>query len=212
MEQHSQTINELATALAKAQSEMKPAVKDADNPFFKSKYADLATVWESIRNPLSKNGLCVSQLIGSDGNVVTVETVLMHTSGQFISGKLSMTAKDPMPQSIASASTYARRYGLSAIVGVSSEEDDDGAQASGTNGHKEVKKAVTETIIQKPVSLKDRVMGTAKPKFKDEDAFKAWRIDNSLIEDLEKATETELNYILAVLRNYEPLNRIKTKA
>lgn len=131
--QRSESINELTSALSKAQGEMRPAIKESNNPYFKSKYADLPSVWETIRNVLSKNGLAVIQNIECEGNIVKVETMLSHSSGQWVSGTITMTAKDSLPQSIASASTYGRRYGLSAIVGVSSEEDDDGNQANGLN-------------------------------------------------------------------------------
>lgn len=126
----SESIKELATALSKAQGEIKPALKDSDNPFFKSKYADLASVWEVCREPLSKNGLSISQHPSLDGNAVSIETMVMHTSGEWLLSKLSMTPKDLTPQSIGSAITYARRYALSSIVGIASEIDDDGNAAS----------------------------------------------------------------------------------
>ncbi len=87
----SNTIAKLACALAKAQGAMKPAVKDAKNPFFKSSYADLASVWEAARGPLSSNGLAVIQTLEQDlTNKVTVVTLLAHESGEWIQSKLSM--------------------------------------------------------------------------------------------------------------------------
>ena len=80
----SETINELATALAKAQMQMKPAGMNADNPFFHSKYADLAAVWEACRKPLSDNGLSVVQGVECDTERY-LETMLLHSSGQWIS-------------------------------------------------------------------------------------------------------------------------------
>jgi len=133
MGRHSDTLNELATAIAKAQSEIKGAAKDSANPFFKSKYADLSSVWDACRAPLTKNGLSVIQLASAEGNKVTVETVLLHTSGQLISEALSVTAKEDSPQAVGSAITYARRYGLAAIVGVA-PEDDDGEAAEARPG------------------------------------------------------------------------------
>lgn len=127
----SEQINELAAALSKAQGAMSHAAKDSANPFFKSKYSDLASVWDACRAALSANGLSVSQAVESgDNGKVTVNTVLMHSSGQWLSGELSMIPVKADPQGIGSAATYARRYALSAIVGVS-PDDDDGNAASG---------------------------------------------------------------------------------
>jgi len=126
----SDQINEIAGALAKAQSEMNGAVKDAANPFFKSKYADLSSVMEACRGPLTKHGIAVLQSPSADGAIVSVETTLMHTSGQWVRGVASATAKDDSPQSIGSAITYLRRYALQSFAGVT-PEDDDGEAAQG---------------------------------------------------------------------------------
>ena len=105
---------------------MKPAIKDSSNPFFKMQYADLASVWEACRKPLSDNGLSIVQTL-DDGKV---ETILLHTSGQYVSSVLAFTAKEQTSQSIGSAITYARRYALSALVGIC-PDDDDGEAAMG---------------------------------------------------------------------------------
>ena len=125
----SETINELATALAKAQMQMKPAGMNADNPFFHSKYADLAAVWEACRKPLSDNGLSVVQGVECDTERY-LETMLLHSSGQWISSRINLTVKDNTMQGIGSAITYARRYSLSAMVGICPDDDDDGNAAS----------------------------------------------------------------------------------
>jgi hypothetical protein len=127
---HSDQIGEIAGALAKAQSEMGGAIKDASNPFFKSKYADLASVMEACRGPLTKHGIAVLQSPSAEGAVVSIETTLMHASGQWIRGVASATAKDDSPQSIGSAITYLRRYALQSFAGVA-PEDDDGEAAQG---------------------------------------------------------------------------------
>lgn len=126
----SESINELANALALAQSQIKPAAKDTDNPFFKSKYADLAAIWEVIREPLSKNGLSVSQFVENEGEFVLVTTMLLHKSGQWLSSAMSLKPMKADPQAAGSAATYGRRYGLSAIVGVVADIDDDGNAAT----------------------------------------------------------------------------------
>lgn len=128
----SDSIAALAAALSKAQGSMTGATKHADNPFFKSKYADLASVWDACREPLSTNGLAVVQTVddANDNGRIAVETVLMHASGEWISGRIAMKPVKDDPQAFGSAITYARRYGLQAIVGIA-PEDDDGNAASG---------------------------------------------------------------------------------
>lgn len=126
----SESIKELAGALAKAQGEIKGALKDADNPFFKSKYADLASVVEAIRAPLATHGIAYVQLtVPSDKEEVQVETVLMHASGEWVSGIIAVPVSKSDAQGYGSALTYARRYGLSAAVGVAPEDDDGNAAA-----------------------------------------------------------------------------------
>jgi hypothetical protein len=133
----SEQVNEIASALAKAQKSIKGAVKDADNPFFKSKYADLASVREACYQQLADNGIAVVQTPSSDGARIAVTTRLMHTSGQWVQDTLTLTPKDDGPQAAGSAITYARRYALAAFVGVA-PEDDDGERAEGRQDGKQV--------------------------------------------------------------------------
>jgi len=127
----SESVAGLAAALAKAQGAMKGAIKDSANPFFKSKYADLASVVEAIRAAFSANGLSYIQTVEpSEKDEVRVETTLLHSSGEWIScGVLSLPVSKVDAQGYGSALTYARRYSLSAAVGVA-PEDDDGNAAS----------------------------------------------------------------------------------
>jgi hypothetical protein len=119
-------INELAAALSVAQGSMKFATKDSTNPHYKSDYADLASVWEAIRKPLSDNGLAVSQLPMGDH----LHTLLMHKSGQWVSSETPIKCQIPTnPQAYGSGLTYARRYALAAITGIT-QGDDDGNAAS----------------------------------------------------------------------------------
>lgn len=130
-------VGEIAAALAKAQGALKPAIKDAENAAFKnggkaSRYADLASVWDACRDALSANGLAVIQSPGAmvDGRVL-VTTILAHSSGQFF----RETAHVPIGQRVdahgyGSATTYARRYALAAMVGVAPEDDDGNAAAA----------------------------------------------------------------------------------
>lgn len=127
----SDQINELAAALAKAQGQIKGALKDSNNPFFKTKYADLASVVEAIREAFAQNGLSyVQRTEPTEANEVRVETVLLHASGQWLSaGVLNIPVSKADAQGFGSALTYARRYGLSAATGVAPEDDDGNAAA-----------------------------------------------------------------------------------
>lgn len=129
----SDLINEISAALAKAQGEMGGAHKSAANPFFKSKYADLESVWDACREPLAKNGLAVIQTVEqtAQGDSVLI-TTLSHSSGQWFQSVFPLRPVKNDPQGMGSAITYARRFSLSAIVGVY-QTDDDGNQASGKN-------------------------------------------------------------------------------
>ena len=124
MEQ-SDNIKDLAFALNKAQKEDLFALTDKTNPFFKSKYADLSSVWQVARKPLTENGLSVVQTMdeSANGHPVVV-TTLMHESGQWIRGRLTLKPTKEDPQAIGSAITYGRRYSLSAILGICPEDDD----------------------------------------------------------------------------------------
>lgn len=127
----SSELGELATALAKAQAQIQGAVKDRTNPAFKSSYADLASVWDACRGPLTSHGLSVTQHPGrlEDGSV-TVTTLLLHASGQHLASMVSATPRDQSPASVGSILTYLRRYALSAVAGVAPSDDDDGQAAS----------------------------------------------------------------------------------
>lgn len=150
-------INELAAALCNLQSELKPAVKDSSNPYFKSKYADLNSIWDSCRALLHKNGLSVTQTMDArDGNCSSLSTTLLHTSGQWVAGEQPLNPVRDDPQGIGSAITYARRYGLAAILGIVADEDDDGNAASHTKrktGVIEVDDPRKESIAKKILAL-----------------------------------------------------------
>jgi hypothetical protein len=126
----SPSIKELAAALAAAQSEMGCAVKDSENPFYKSSFADLENVIEVCRPVLPKNGLSVSQVTRLIGDRMALVTILMHKSGEWLAGEYLLTPAKADPQSMAGAVTFARRYALKASVNMS-DTDDDGESATG---------------------------------------------------------------------------------
>ena len=150
----SETLTEFSKAFAKTQQEMKKPLKDANNPFFKSKYVPLENVVEAITESASKNGLSFTQFPSSDedGNV-TVGTLVMHSSGEWIEyDPIKMKPVKNDPQSIGSAITYAKRYALSAIFGITSDQDDDGNEA-------------TQTKKQQPKKVNDPVISVEKANY-----------------------------------------------
>ena len=120
---------ELFAALAKAQAEIENASKNAANPHFRSRYADLAEVLNTVRPVLAKHGLSVMQSTAFDGVMVSVETVLAHASGGSVSSTASCVPAKTDAQGVGAATTYLRRYALAAISGVA-QEDDDGNSAA----------------------------------------------------------------------------------
>ena len=166
----SEQINELASALSNAQANIIGAKKDSANPFFRSKYADLASVCDAIREPLAANGLAVVQTLSTlESGAVGVCTRLMHASGQWIEDTLHLTPKDNSPQGMGSAITYGRRYALAAITGCA-QIDDDGEASMGrdqrTDPRGDSHKAVPNSMIAAAVDKVRRVLA----KDIDEDA------------------------------------------
>lgn len=160
----SEDIAELATALCSAQAALQPAAKDGQNPHLKNRYTSLTGVFAALREVLPKHGLAVTQtLIPSDGGKAHVRTTLMHKSGQWIAGECVMPLdKQGGPQGMGSAITYARRYSLSAIVGVVSEDDDDGNAAQGKGKPKTPPKPTPEGRPDKgPSALQIKAMFAA---------------------------------------------------
>jgi hypothetical protein len=142
----SEQINELLAALSKAQSEMPPAEKDKFNPYFKSKYASLDSVWKACRVPLTKNGLSIIQPSSTtDDGLVRVQTILGHSSGQWMSETLTVTPKSKTVQDFGSATTYAKRYALSGMIGLTVDEDDDGNASS-------IKEVAGQNALKEPTT------------------------------------------------------------
>ncbi len=208
----SETISELAKALSSFQGKMIAVKKDATNPFYKSKYATLDTIWETIRTPLSENGLTLVQTMNltPDGNSV-LETTLYHTSGEWISGQQLVNPVKEDPQSLGSAISYARRYSLSALLGVVSDEDDDGNVAT------KLETKVTEQPRDKPKttapaqtnegiteSQSKKIHATAKDKqFSPEDA-KAYMKKAFNKSSTKELTKGEASIMIEFLNNIKP--------
>ncbi len=148
--ERSEQIEALSKALSVAQSQIEPPkrTETANAGKYQYSYSDLAGVWEAIRKPLAENGLAVMQFPKTFQDMVTVETLLSHESGQWVMNSLTMSLSRPDPQAVGSAITYARRYSLMALVGVA-PEDDDAAAAMPQNAREAatLQKKVTGTKL-----------------------------------------------------------------
>lgn len=153
MEQ-SVSIENIAKALIAFQAEVETIKKDSTNPFFKSKYASLENVIEGTRAVLKKNDLAFSQFPAGDNNLTTI---LMHSSGEFMKSSVKMFPKENTPQGQGSAITYMRRYALSAILGLATEEDDDGNAGSKPTPPK------APATPKKPIAPKEPLTKTPNP-------------------------------------------------
>lgn len=132
MEIMSEQVNELFCALSLAQGEMRLVEKSANNPFFKSKYADLGAFIKESREVLAKHGLTVTQIITYENNSPMLITLLGHKSGQWLKGYMPILCTKNTPQEMGSAITYARRYAYAAITGMTGGDDDDDGQMAET--------------------------------------------------------------------------------
>lgn len=155
---HSENINEIAKALAKSQGEMKPCIKDSFSNY-KKKYSSIDAILHCAIECLSKNDICVVQNITNYDKGVTVETRLIHSSGQWmVFGPFSMPAATMTDHKIASASTYARRYSLCSAVGIAGDTDDDGTEAN-----EEISKPIVNN--QEPVQQSNHLISNAQLKY-----------------------------------------------
>ena len=124
----SETIGKLTLALSKVQSQLRPAKENSKNPFFKSSYADLGAVWDSVRKLLAENELAIIQMPTDVGGVTTI---LSHSSGEYLASTCYIPAKEDA-HGVGSAISYARRYALASFVGVVTGDDDGNGAVEGT--------------------------------------------------------------------------------
>lgn len=182
----SEQINELAAALVKFHAIATNPKKNAVNPFLKSKYADLAEVINVSRIPLAECGLAIMQFESFSNGVATVETMLTHASGQWVSSELSIPTPKTDAQSIGVALTYARRYGWTAICGLA-QDDDDGQGISGKEQPPQVQKQ-PYTLEMAQANLESWV----NLKLDPERLFKNIRTKHTLSPDVEQFIKVAL--------------------
>jgi hypothetical protein len=126
----SETIGKLAESLAKAQAEITSISKDRTNPHFKNRYATLDAILDAVRHTLAKHGLSIVQGASDTTQGFNVETYLVHSSGEYIANVVAVPVSKQDAQGVGSAMTYGRRYGVSALLALSTDEDDDGEAAA----------------------------------------------------------------------------------
>jgi hypothetical protein len=177
MIQHSDTIGEIATALAKVAAAISNPSKNAANPHFRSKYADLAEIVNVSRELLAAHGVVAIQSPGMEDGLCTVDTLLTHTSGEWIRGHAAAPLQKNDPQGVGSAVTYLRRYALAGMLGLA-QEDDDGNAASGP---RPAPKAAPQRDSGPPPA--DQLTGEATEK---QIAFAEKLIRSSALTDIER--------------------------
>lgn len=191
----SETLTEFSKAFAKTQQEMKQPLKDANNPFFKSKYVPLENVVEAITESASKNGLSFTQFPSSDeaGNV-TVGTLVMHSSGEWIEyDPIKMKPVKNDPQSIGSAITYAKRYALSAIFGITSDPDDDGNEATQTKKKAPAKKKDEPVIsVEKANYYLKEIAAISTEKGKEDGSIVKWFLNHLGVVDYKMIKQSQI--------------------
>jgi hypothetical protein len=176
----SESINELASALCAAQSQMGGAVKDSANPFFKSSYADLTSVIKAIKQPFADNGLSYTQFPVNNDSGVGVSTRLMHLSGQWLEMEYTLPTVKKDPQAAGSAITYARRYALQSIAGIPTADDD--AESAMLRG--DDKKVIT---LEQGMIIHDLITETDSDYYKFCKAFKCETVDDLLSSHFDRA-------------------------
>lgn len=183
-------MKELYSALIKAQSEMKIAVKDNTNPHFRNKYADFGSVYDACRDALHRNGLAVLQPTRiHESGVTVVVTKIIHTSGQCVEGEYPVLAKDMTdPQKHGGGLTYARRYSLASMLGVIQDDDDGNSAAGHTAPPAKTKVEPTQLLegyFKKPIAQwSEAQKEIGRKAFMDLKAGKPWE---TVKRELEKA-------------------------
>lgn len=180
---HSDSIYKLSQALCKAQKKFKTAVKKSVNPYFKSKYADYSEILSCVKGPLNEEGISILQPVKDD----VVETILLHESGEYISSSTKIFSISNKPQDYGSALTYARRYGLSSLLAIDSDEDDDGNNANGN--HLNIKNQEQDLI-----SIKQKILNLYKKNITKEQLEEV--IGYPLTEIQNHATKEILNKLI----------------
>lgn len=193
----SENINELVSALSKAQGKMKPAVFNKVNPHYKNRYADFTAVMDACRIPLSENGLSVMQYCETMGEKLVLVTMLAHTSGQWIKSFFPMSTAQNTSQAIGAAMTYGKRYSLSSMLGIVADDDDDDGEVALKEETKKAEKPIVKVSNQQVSEL------TKRESRLDEDAKKKMRARLKASYKSERFEDIPAEAFLTVYQAYE---------
>jgi len=171
----SESLKAIAASLLQAQGNIKAALKDSTNPHFKSKYADLSSVIDAVKKPLNDAGIVFTQGVSSAESGVSVETMLLHVSGEWMSETLTVPVSKHDAQGVGSAITYGRRYGLQSMCGVPAE-DDDGNAASAAPPKKTITPTtgLWEALTDEQRTILSNLAGVIKEYVSDQDCSGAY--------------------------------------
>ena len=201
-------MSNIAAALVKARRAFGPALKDKTNPAFRSKYADLGACIDAVDDALLANGIALTQETSEDSTGVTVETVLVHESGETMRfGKLHVPASKQDAQGYGSALTYARRYSVSTALGIA-PEDDDGNAASKPKAAPAKTGVAADVLAMSPMTAEqkaaiDKLAAQVQSDFDAYGAAAAFeRIEEQGLDNTEKIA-------LSALLSSEARNKIK---
>ena len=177
---------ELLAALAIAQGEVENATKASTNPHFKSKYADLAEILNTVRPVFSKHGLSIIQSTEFNGSLVSVTTTLAHKTGGYINSTASCVPAKSDAQGVGSSTTYLRRYSLAAMAGIA-QEDDDGNSSAHNN------KPIAKINAGQEASIIEWIEATNSDKSKLLDAYN--------VKSISELSEAQANNAIAKLKS-----------
>ena len=203
---HSATLTKIAPALHAAQAALRGALKDSNNPHFKSKFANLESVWDAVRAPLRDSGISVVQAPCFDNGEACLSTVLLHTSGEYVSGVYPLRPVKQDPQGFIAALTYARRSNLASMLGVI-QVDDDGETASGRGDEAPAAPRAVVPTAPKPLlagKVRSDVNDTLKAEFGDlEKNFTAMCIAGGMLREGQVFTQLSTIDAQRALNNVE---------
>lgn len=185
--------------LVQAQLKIKAPKKDKVNPRFKTSYCSLDSIYDAIRIPLAEHGFTIRHTVVKDGEAYWLETFLHHSSGETLSNRMPMFVEQMTSQGFASASTYAKRYSLCALLGLPSDDDDDG------EGAEAVQKGAPACAPKPPMNeqIKREQLGAIRSMLKAHpqgDRFHAAILDEFQLESLEKGDSPILGKIIMKLQ------------
>lgn len=196
-DEHSETIGEITKAMSLFQGELETVKKDSENPFFKSKYASLPDIWESIQPLLKANNLAFIKLFGHKDGATVVTGMICHTSGEWFRSSITMTPQKSGPQAVGIVITYMSRYILG-MLGVVSEDDDDAEGAMDRTEKKPAKakgKPPVADTAQRPADYGEALNSPAEQK-----------LENAVLSDNEAMVETK--EALKLCQNIKELQRV----